>query len=226
MFLVPQQKPTEMLGGMVDLDIMVQIDFDGRPVGVAGRWGTNVGGSTEELQLLFPNVETAQRGRWPGDEAGGFGWGGWKRAKFTTILVGSGMSQNVFDTRLQQWLTDQSAHGVRRIRRRVSWVGFAQNQEWGTRPGRKAFYFQGAFSTNDASFWQANLPEFDGSFKVAARLEHDGGMPPTYVSLTGAGYREQADSAPSISYAEWKDSVSGPNLHLFQGSLTRSVVVP
>lgn len=226
MFLVSQAGPGEMLGGFVDLDIMVQLEFDGRPVGVAGRWGTNAGGSTEELQLLFPEVETPARGRWPGDDVGGFGWGGWKRVKFTTVLVSSGMSQQVFDTQLNLWLTQHAAQTVRRIRRKVQWVAFDAMADWGTRPGRKAFYFNGAFSTNDGSFWQANLPEAGGPFKVAAWLEHDGAPEPTYTSLTGAGYREQAASAPSTSYAEWRDGWTGQHRHLFQGVVSRSVIVP
>jgi hypothetical protein len=226
MFLVPQTAPRAMAGGFVDLDSMVQLEFDGRPVGVVGRWGTNVSGSTEELQLLFPTFENDSRGRWPGDDTGGFGWGGWKRVKFTTQLVGSGMDQQRFDSELAQWLADHAAQGVRRVQRRVVWGPLADVQNWGTRPGRKAFYFKGAFTTNDVSFWQANLAE-SGRFKVAAWLEHDGAAPqPTYKSMAGAGYREQASSAPSTSYAEWRDGWSGQYRHLFQGTLSRSIVVP
>ena len=122
---------------------------------------------------------------------------------------------------------DLSAQGVRRVERRVDWVALDAVENLGTRPGRKGAYFKGAFSTNDASFWQANLPEPGGAFKVAAWLEHDGGAPqPTYATLQGAGYREQAATSPSTSYAEWRDSHNGSDRHIFQGTLRRSVVVP
>ena len=84
-------------GGLFDLGVMVELEFDGQPAGVAGRWQV-AGGSVEEVHLLYPTTPNPNVVSWPSAD-GEFGWVRTKgKVKLGRAIVMSGLTFAEFET--------------------------------------------------------------------------------------------------------------------------------